>query len=145
MSGIHDTTENSLLDLIFTAVTWADIAEDHVATPITIIAWALHTAVLNDTHTQQQSETAYTGYARETPLRIPGATGHDITAGSMSPGADVDFTVGSANPDTVTHFSVGKTSAGSTEIFFSGTVTPNIATGDGITPRLTTATTVTLD
>lgn len=27
----------------------------------------------------------------------------------------------------------------------AGTVTPNISTGDGITPRLTTSTTITLD
>jgi hypothetical protein len=28
---------------------------------------------------------------------------------------------------------------------FSGTVTPNIVTGNGVTPRLTTATAITLD
>jgi hypothetical protein len=41
-------------------------------------------------------------------------------------------------------FSVGKTSSGATDIFYSGTVTPNIAIGAaGITPQLTTATAIT--
>ena len=146
MSGIHDVAEEALLKLLFTAVTWADIAEDHVATPITIIAWALHTTPgLVDANPQDTLEAAYTGYARETPNRVAGAGGHTVTAGSMSPTEAVTFTVGSAGGETVTHCSVGKTVSGSTDVFFSGTVTPNIVTGNGITPELTTASTVTLD
>jgi hypothetical protein len=30
-------------------------------------------------------------------------------------------------------------------LWFSGTVTPNIVTGNGVTPQLTTASTITLD
>ena len=144
MVGMSDIAENSILDLIFTAVTWADIAEDHVATPTTIVAWALHTTPgPTDSQNQSTLEAAYTGYARETPARTTG--GHTITTNSMSPAANVDFTAGTAGGETVTHFSVGKTVSGATDYWWAGTVSPNIVTGDGVTPRLTTASTVTLD
>ena len=144
MVGMSDVAENAILDLIFTAVTWADIAEDHVATPTTIVAWALHTTPgPTDSQAQDAVEAGYTGYARETPARTTG--GHTITTNSMSPAANVDFTVGTAGGETVSHFSVGKTVSGTTDFWWAGTVTPNISTGDGVTPRLTTASTVTLD
>lgn len=141
--GISDVAENALLDLIFTAVTWADIAEDHVASPITNIAYALHTAALIDANPQDTSETAYTSYARKDVARTTG--GHTVTTNSVSPFADIDFVAGTGGGDTVNNFSVGKTNTGSTDVFFSGSVAPTIATGDGVTPRLTTATTITLD
>ena len=143
MVGMSDVAENSILDLLFTAVSWANIAEDEVASPTTIVAWALHTTPgPTDSQAQDAVEAAYTGYARETPARTTG--GHTITNESMSPQSNVDFTVGSAGGETVTHFSVGKTVSGTTDFWFAGTVTPNIVTGDGVTPRLTTASTVVL-
>jgi hypothetical protein len=45
----------------------------------------------------------------------------------------------------VTNFSTGKSGGGAAPILFSGTVTPNIVTGNAITPHLTTATAITLD
>ncbi len=45
----------------------------------------------------------------------------------------------------MTHFSTGKNGGGATAILWSGTVTPNIVTGNGVTPSLTTATAITLD
>ena len=141
--GIADVTENSLLDILFTAVAWANIADDAASAPITNIAWALHTADPGDAGTQATSEAAYTSYARKDVARTTG--GHTIAANSMSPVANVDFVAGTGGSGTATYFSVGKTNTGATDIFFSGTVTPNIVMGDGITPRLTTATTVTLD
>jgi hypothetical protein len=45
----------------------------------------------------------------------------------------------------VTHFSTGKTGGGAAAILFSGTVTPNIVVGNGVTPQLSTATNMTLD
>ena len=46
---------------------------------------------------------------------------------------------------TVTHFSVGTASSGAGKILYSGTVTPNIVTGNGVTPQLTTSTQITED
>ena len=143
MVGISDVAENAFLDILFTAVAWANIADNASASPITIVAWALHTADPTDSGAQDANEVGFTDYARKTPARTTG--GHTITANSMSPQSAVTFTVGSGGSGTVTHFSVGKTISGTTDQWFAGTVTPNIITGSGVTPEMTTASTVTLD
>lgn len=140
--SIADVTENNILDLLFTAVAWANIADDAATTPITNIAYALHTGDPGEAGTQNTSEITYTSYARKDVARTTG--GHTVTANSVSPVANVDFVAGTGGAGTASYFSVGKTNTGATDIFYSGTVTPNIVTGDGVTPRLTTATACTL-
>ncbi len=142
MVGMSDVAENNILDLLFTAVAWANIADNAASSPITIVAWALHTGDPGDAGAQDASEIGYTSYARETPART--TSGHTISAASMSPAANVDFTAGTGGSGTASHFTVGKTISGTTDQWFAGTVTPNIVTGDGVTPRLTTASTVVL-
>lgn len=71
--------------------------------------------------------------------------GWTVTGNSVSPVANIDFPAGTGGSGTVTHFSVGPTGGGATKIFYSGTVTPNIVTGSGVTPRLTTSSTITED
>ena len=71
--------------------------------------------------------------------------GHTVTANSVSPVALVGFPAGTGGTGTVTFFAQGKTGGGAADIWFSGTVTPNIVTGNGVTPQLSTATATTLD
>lgn len=142
--SISNTTENAILNLIFSATAWANYADNAASTPQTNIHAGLHTADPGDAGTMSTSESAYTSYARTNVARSTGFT--TSTTGSVSPAVVVEFpagTGGSAGP--VTHFSLGKTGGGATAILYSGTVAPNIVTGDGVTPRLTTATTVSLD
>jgi hypothetical protein len=141
--SIADVTENNILKLLFNATAIANIADNASSSPITNTYVALHTADPGDAGTQQTSEAAYTSYARVAVARTSG--GWTVTANSVSPVAAITFPAGTGGSGTVTHFSVGKTVSGATDIFFSGTVTPNIVTGNGITPQLTTATTITLD
>lgn len=142
--SISNTTENAILDLIFNATAWANYADNAASTPQTNIHNALHTADPGDTGTMSTSEATYTSYARvnvaRTTTGFPAASG-----GSVSPGANIDFPAGTGGSGTVTHWSTGKTGGGAAAILWSGTVTPNIVTGNGITPRLTTASTITLD
>ncbi len=141
--SISDTTENAIMDLIFNATAWANYADNAATSPEANIAVALHTADPTDTGTMSSSEIAYTSYARENVARTSG--GWTVTGNSVSPAANIDFTPGTGGSGTATNFSTGKTGGGATAILFTGTVTPNIVTGDGITPRLTTATAMTLD
>lgn len=138
-----DTFENDLLKLIFNATAIANIADNAASSPLTNLYVALHTADPGEAGSQTTSEVAYTSYARVAVARTSG--GWTVTTNSVSPAANIDFPAGTGGSGTVTHFSVGKTASGSTDIFFSGTVTPNIVTGNGVTPRLTTATAITLD
>lgn len=138
-----DNTENNFLKLLYNATAWANVADNAASSPITQIAVALHTADPGETGTQSTSEAAYTSYARVNVNRNSG--GWTITANSVSPVANIDFPAGTGGSGTVTHFSTGKTGGGATDIYHSGTVTPNIVTGNGVTPRLTTASTITED
>lgn len=135
--------ENAILLLIFNATAWANYADNAASSPQTNIHVALHTADPTDTGNMSSSEVTYTSYARVNVARTSG--GWTVTGGSVSPAANIDFPTGSGGSGTVTHWSPGKTGGGSADILVTGSVTPNIVTGNGVTPRLTTSTTVTCD
>jgi hypothetical protein len=141
---ISDTTENAILNLVFRAVAWANYADNAAGTPETQIPHALHTADPGDAGTMSTSEITYTSYARTNVARTTGGFSA-ASGGSVSPAATVSFPAGTGGSGTATHFSTGKSGGGAAAILWSGTVTPNIVTGSGITPQLTTATTLTLD
>jgi hypothetical protein len=63
----------------------------------------------------------------------------------VSPTSDITFPIGTAGGGTATHFSVGVAASGASKILYSGTLAPNVALGAGITPKVTTATTITED
>lgn len=141
--SISNTTENAILALIFNATAWANYADNAAATPQTNVHVSLHTADPGDAGDMSTSEATYTSYARVNVARTSG--GWTVSSGSVSPVANIDFPAGTGGSGTVTHFGTGKTGGGAAAILFSGTVTPNIVTGNGVTPRLTTATAITLD
>jgi hypothetical protein len=138
-----DTFENDLLKLIFNATAIANMADNAATSPLTNLYVALHTADPGETGTQSTNEAAYTSYARVAVARTSG--GWTVTTNSVSPAANIDFPACTGSTATVTHWSVGVASSGATNILYSGTVTPNISVSTGVTPRLTTASTVTED
>lgn len=141
--SISDTTETAILALIFNATAWGNYADNASSSPQTNVHTALHTADPGDSGTLSTSEIGYTSYARTNVARTSG--GWTVTGNSVSPVATISFPAGTGGSGTATHFSTGKTGGGALAILFSGTVTPNIVTGNGITPQLTTSTAITLD
>lgn len=141
--SIADATENGVMLLIFNATTWANYAINATSSPETNIIVALHTADPGEAGTQSTSESAYTSYARVNVVRT--SSGWTVTGGSVSPAANIDFPAGTGGSGTITYFSTGKSGGGATPILWSGTVVPNVVSGSGVTPRLTTASTLTLD
>ena len=141
--SISNTTEDNILALYFTAVAIANIADNASSSPETNVHMALHTGDPGDAGNMGTSEITYTSYARTNVARS--GSGWTVTSGSCTPDADIDFPAGTGGSGTVTHGSAGKTGGGAADIYWTGTVTPNIVTGDGITPRLTTASAFTLD
>lgn len=145
--SIGNTTENAILDLIFRATAWANYADNAASSPQTNIGISLHTADPGEAGDASTSEAAYTSYTR---VNVGRATGFNAASGgSTSPAVNIDFPAGTGGSGTATHFATAKSNAtpptGAQVLLFSGTVTPNIVTGNGVTPRLTTATTITLD
>jgi hypothetical protein len=141
--SISNTTETALLKLIYQAVAWGNYADNAASTPETNIVNALHTADPGDGGTMSTSEAAYTSYARANVARTTGGWGE--ASGVVTPVAAISFAAGTGGSGTVTHWSTGKSGGGAAAILVSGTVTPNIVTGNGITPQLTTASTITFD
>jgi hypothetical protein len=138
-----DSFENSLLKLIFNATAIANLADNSATSPLTNLYVSLHTADPGETGNQTTSETSYTSYTRVAVAR--GTGGWTVTANSVSPVANIDFPAATGGSGTITHFGVGTASSGTGVLYYSGTVTPNITVSSGVTPRLTTASTITED
>jgi hypothetical protein len=145
--SISDTTENAILNLVFSSTLWANYATTvGVASLETNIAVALHTADPVDAGLQNTTEAGYGAYARQNVSRTTGWTTASGTAGSVSPAANIDFPASSGAGTTLTHWSTGKTGGAGTAILWSGAISPTIPiAAAGVIPRLTTATTITLD
>ena len=141
--SIANNTENNLMKLIFNATLWANYAINATSSPETNIVVALHTADPGEAGDMTTSEAAYTSYARVNVARTSG--GWTVTNNSVSPAANVDFPAGTGGSGTDSYFSTGKSGGGATDILFSGVVSPTITSGNGVTPRLSTATTITID
>ena len=137
-----DNLETDLLALIFNATAIPNIADDAASAPSTNITVALHTSDPGEGGTQSTNEITYTGYGRVNVARTAG--GWTVTGNSVSPAAAITFGSMVGGPGgTVTHFSVG--TGTSNELLYSGTISPNIVVTNGVTPELTTATTITED
>jgi hypothetical protein len=140
-----DTWENGLLDLLFDNVDFTLVGDAgglRGSLADGSLYFSLHSADPGEAGDQTTSEAAYAGYARVAVSRTAGFT---VTGSSVSPAAAVTFPPGTAGGETVTYFGVGTDSSGAGKLLYSGTVTPNIVTGDGVTPELTTATAITED
>lgn len=138
-----NSLENALLLLLFNATLFANVAVNATSSPITDVYASLHTADPGETGDQTTSETTYTSYARVAVVRT--SSGWTVTANSVSPVGAITFPAGTGGSGTVTHFGVGKSISGAGVLWYSGTVTPNIVCGNGVTPSLTTATAITED
>ena len=135
--------ENSLLKLIFNATAIANLADNAASSPLTNLYVSLHTADPGEAGDQSTSEATYTGYARVAVARTTG--GWTVTNNSVSPVANIDFPNCTGGTNTITYFGVGTAASGAGVLYYSGTVTPSIAVSSGVTPRLTTASTITED
>ena len=138
-----NTFENDWLKLVFNATAIANIADNAASSPLTNLFVAAHTADPGEAGDQTTSECTYTSYARVTVARSGSAW--TVTANSVSPAAAISFPACTGGTNTITHFSVGVATSGASKILYSGTVTPNISVSTGVTPQLTTASTVTED
>lgn len=141
--SFSNSAESSILKLIFNATLWANVAINATSSPITNIFVSLHTADPGEAGDQTTSEITYTSYGRATVARTTG--GWTETTGSISPVANIDFAAGTGGSGTATYFGVGTLVSTAGVLIMSGTISPNIVCGNGVTPRLTTATVCSLD
>ncbi len=134
---IGTTFRNDLEKLIFNGIAIANVADNAATAPLTTLKVALHTADPN-AGDQNTNAAAYTGYAQASVTRD--SSGWTVSGNTVSPAATISFPAGTGGGETITHASIGD----GTKIFFSGTLSPNITTGDGVTPEIKTTSTITL-
>jgi hypothetical protein len=142
-----NTFENDLLLLIFNNTDCGLVGDAtglRGSSTAGSLYYSLHTGDPGEAGNQTTSEISYTGYARVAGARS--GAGFTVTANSVSPAATVTFGAMTAGAGgTVTHFAIGTASSSTGKLLYSGTVTPNIVVSNGVTPQLTTASTVTED
>jgi hypothetical protein len=139
--GTGSTFANDLLKLIFNATAIANIADNAGASPLTNLFVSLHTGDPT-TGNQTTSEAAYTSYARVTVARTSG--GWTVSTNTVVPAATISFPAATGGSETETFAAIGTATSGTGKVLFAGAVSPTIAVSNGVTPQLTTASTLTL-
>lgn len=140
--GIGSTFGNDLLKLIFNATAIANIADNASSSPLTNLYLSLHTADPGASGNQTTSEAAYTSYARVAVVRTSG--GFTVSGLSVTLASTASFPAATGGSETETYFAVGTASSGSGKLLGRGTISPTIAVSNGVTPQLTTGTTITV-
>lgn len=127
-------TCSSILNLMYRATAWANVADNAASSPLTNTYVALHTADLTaGTNSQAENETAYTNYARQAVAR---STGWDAASGGATDnGSAISFPQCGATGATLTHVSVGTTISGATAVWHYGALNSSLAVSSGITPQ----------
>jgi len=139
-----DAMENGQLELFFKNTAFANVG-DAGGLPQSVapgsLHFSLHTADPGEAGTQLTNEIAYTSYARVAVARS--GAGFTVTANQVFPAAVVTFPAGTGGSGTATHFGVGTAASGAGILLYSGTLSPTIVCGSGVTPQLSTATSIT--
>ena len=138
-----DTFENDLMKLIFNATAITGLADNAASSPVTNLYVSLHTADPGEAGTQTTNEATYTSYARVAVART--SSGWTVTNNSVSPVATISFPAATGGSETLTHFAVGTASSSTGKVLYKGSISPTIAVTTGVTPQLTTSSTISED
>jgi hypothetical protein len=95
---------------------------------------SLHIADPDEGGSQTTSEVTYTSYARVAMPRD--GTAWTVTANSAA-GDQQSFPPGTGGSGTATHWGLGTDASGAGTLLFKGAISPTIACGNGVTPRVT--------
>lgn len=149
MSGKSDTLEYNLLTHIFNGAALTNLG----ATGGSTLIWlGLFTADPGDAGSTA-NEGGYAAYTRISLDRSTGATGSKITSGSSaalaswSPNAAASFPTNSATSTGTFTYAGCYTSSNisSSGMLYFGTLTPSINFSNGVTPSITTGSSITED
>lgn len=130
--------ETALLQLIFNATTYNNLAENDTTSPATNLYVSLHTASPGEAGDQTTSEATYTGYGRVAVARTSG--GWTVSGNNVSNTAAVTFGQCTAGSEDLMFFGIGSDSSGVGNLYYYG-VLGSIAgpaifidpTGDAVT------------
>jgi hypothetical protein len=131
----------SILALLLNATAVANVADNAASSPLTQIYLSLHTSSPGVSGNQTTNEAAYTSYARTAIARS--SAGFTCAAGVATLTSAVNFPTATGGSETETYAGVGSASSGAGVLYYFGPLSPTIAVSNGVTPQLTTGTTIT--
>lgn len=140
-TGKGNTFINDYLKLLLNATAIANIADNASSSPLANLYLSLSTGTLSATSDQLTTEAAYTSYARVAVARTTGG----FTAASAQSSALVataSFPAATGGSETETYAMLGTASSGAGKNLYWGSISPTLAVSNGVTPQLTTASTV---
>jgi hypothetical protein len=127
------STCNSIINLMYRATAWANVADNASSSPFTNTYVSLHTASPGTGNNQTTNETAYTDYARQAVAR---STGWDAASGGATANAaTVSFPQCGVTGATLTDVAIGTTLASAGTVWHYGSLNSSLAVSNGITPQ----------
>lgn len=129
--------ETDILELIFNATAWPNVADNAASSPYTNLYVGLHTADPGEAGNQTTSEATYTSYARVAVARS--GSGWTVSGNSAVNASAVTFPAATGGSNTITYFSIGGASSGTGYLFFSGALSASLAVSSGITPSFSSS------
>lgn len=124
--------ETAVLALYFNGTAHADLAQNDGSSPATNLYVSLHTADPGEAGSQNTSEAAYTGYARQAVSRD--TNGWLVSGDTASNVAQITFGQCTASPVDITHVGVGLSESGAGTLLISLALTSPISMAIGATP-----------
>jgi hypothetical protein len=136
-------TCNSIINLMYNATTWANVAINATAAPITDVEVSLHTGNLTaGSDDQTDLETTYSDYVR-VPKARGAAVGWEVASGGATKNeGQIQFAQCGANGATLTHVATGTAHSGAGHVWHYGQLSSNLIVSTGITPLFADATLV---
>lgn len=127
-------TCNSLVNLLYRATAFANVADNASSSPFTQVYVSLHTASLTaGTNSQTENETSYTNYARQAVARSTGWTA--ASGGATENAATISFPQCGVTGATLTYVATGTAISGTGTVWHYGALNSSLAVSSGITPQ----------
>jgi hypothetical protein len=137
--------DNALLQLIFNGTVsdvtdWSSLVANS-GSPATVLYVSLHTATLSATASQNTTEAAYNRYSRVAVART--SSGWTVSGSSVSPTSSINFPAATGGGEIEVAWAVGTAQTGAGTVLYYGGINPTISVSNGVTPSLTSASTIT--
>jgi hypothetical protein len=127
------STCNSIINLMYRATAWANVADNASSSPLTNTYVGLYTASPGTGNNQTTNETSYTDYARQAVAR---STGWDAASGGATANAAaITFPQCGVTGATLTDVAIGTTLGSAGTVWHYGALNSPLAVSSGITPQ----------
>lgn len=127
-------TCNAILNLMYRATAWANVADNAASSPLTNTYVRLHTASPTPGGSgQNENETPYTNYAGQAVARSTGWAA--ASGGATSNTAQINFPQCGVTGSTITDVGVGSSLSGAGNLWHYGPLNSSLAVANGITPQ----------